>query len=124
MKHLKYINENWQEEYANEETDNLVQSIQDICLELEDEGYHVQVNKMLPNSDRILVYFKYKTTSLKKENVRLLSEIISRIKDMMKDAGWYLGDTVSRFNQSALTFTKEKEKEYVTFGDGTAHTNF
>ena len=130
MKYLKYINENWQVKYANEETDNLVLSIQDICLELEDEGYHVQVNKMLPNSDKIMIYVKWKIYN-KRPDVILLNQVMSRIKDMMKGAGWFLGTEEDDLDQTSfspidkhITFTKEKEKEYVTFGDGTAHTNF
>ena len=45
----------------------------------------------------------------------------------MKESGWFESDTENgdRFGvDEYLKFTKEKEKEYVTFGDGTAHTNF
>jgi len=141
MKYLKHINE-WSssdsklDKYANEETDYLVQTIKDICLELEDEGFYISVSKMIPKSDTVFVrieWDKYRSDQgnffekeiLEKE---ILYSCIIRIRNLMKESGWFESD-INKDKYTSGTcwfvkFTKEKEKEYVTFGDGTAHTNF
>jgi hypothetical protein len=135
MKHLKHINE-WissdpkLDKYDNEETDYLVQTIKDICLELEDEGFDVGVSKMIPQNDTILVRIQWRKYGSGKGNFfekEVLDSCIERVRGLMEESGWFESDTENgdRFSiDEYLKFTKEKEKEYVTFGDGTAHTNF
>lgn len=134
MKYLKHINE-WSssdsklDKYANEETDYLVQTIKDICLELEDEGFYISVSKMIPSSDTIFVrieWNKYRSGQGNFFEKEILDSSIIRIRNLMKESGWFESDIdKDKFLIGEyLKFTKEKEKEYVTFGDGTAHTNF
>ena len=134
MKYLKHINE-WSssdsklDKYANEETDYLVQTIKDICLELEDEGFDISVSKMIPSSDTIFVrieWNKYRSGQGNFFEKEILDSCIIRIRNLMKESGWFESDIDKDKFQIGeyLKFTKEKEKEYVTFGDGTAHTNF
>jgi hypothetical protein len=135
MKYLKHINE-WNsidpklDKYANEETDYLVQTIKDICLELEDEGFDIGVSKMIPQNDTISVRIQWRKYGSGKGNFfekEVLDSCIERVRVLMEESGWFESDTENgdRFGiDEYLKFTKEKEKEYVTFGDGTAHTNF
>lgn len=132
MKYLKHINE-WNSSDPKldkyEETDYLVQTIKDICLELEDGGFDIGVSKMIPSSDTIFVrieWNKYRSGQGNFFEKEILDSCIERIKYLMKESGWFESyiDKDKYIIGEYLKFTKEKEKEYVTFGDGTAHTNF
>ena len=133
MRYLKSINEfnsnvskPCRMGYDNEETDCLVQTIKDICIELEDEGFSINVSKMVPKSDQIFVRIQWKEYKETPDSSNL-KDIIERIRDLMKISEWFEKDTEDREHypiDKYLSFTKEKEKEYVTFGDGVAHTNF
>jgi len=122
MKYLKSINEFNESEYSNKETDSLVQTIKDICIELEDEGFSINVSKMLPNSDKIFVRIKWKKYK-KRPDSSNLKDVTSRVRDLMEISGWFEKDPEDNSYED-MTFTRDKEKEYVTFGDGVAHTNF
>ena len=124
LKTYKLFESSRLDKYANEETDNLKETIKDILIELEDEGFKVQVSKMLPNNDQIMVrIFKNYVNDIKHE---ILYSTIDRVKDLMKEAGWYEVEEEPEHYavDISLRYYKEKPKEYVTYGDGVAHTNF
>lgn len=114
MKHLKPYSRHYNESIIS---GDIKENLQDICLELQDIGFIININKndlMYPpliNAEHLIIHKPHHFDTFKWTNE--ISEIIERVRDYMNTCGFHSKVYVRINSTKMLRWTQEDSRLFI-----------